>query len=143
MYRRYLLNQLRIQYELINNIQYDYIVKTSFDWGTSYQGKYNINKETTPILFSDRLSIGNPQFINKESECILYWPITPSVLFDEDCNLLTEKYKKYENQKGDKFIDKNWIFMPELNIRLFLLENNISFIEAWWCTPTNYGFKRL
>jgi hypothetical protein len=143
MYRRYLLNNMRLDYEKNNNIKYDYVIQTRFDFGTTYTKKYDINESTTPVMLSDSLSIGKPEFINKESECILEWPITPKVLYDDNCNLLIEKYEKYKNWRGEKFIEKHWIFMPELNIRLFLLEYNIDFIEAWWKEPCNYGFKLI
>ena len=141
LYRRYLLNNIRLEYQRINNIYYDYVVKTRFDYGTTYTEKYPINSSTTPIIFSDTLSIGTSDFITNECGCILEWPITPKVLFDTDCNLKTEIYKKYESWRGDKFIEKHWIFMPELNQRLYLVEQRIDFIEAWWETPCNYGFK--
>ena len=140
-YRTYLLNQMRIQYELQTGIVYDYVIRTRFDWATNIDMIYNINNDTTPILFSDALTIGTPEFVNKEAELGLVYPFTPKCLFDDDCNLLIEKYKKYETWRGDKFIDKHWIFMPELNQRLFLLENSYNFIEAWWKEPSNYGFK--
>jgi hypothetical protein len=143
IYRRYLLNNMRIDYERKHNLFYDYVVQTRFDYGTSYMKPYDINPSTTPIMFSDCLTIGTSEFINKESECALYWPITPTLLFDEQQNLILEKYRKYENWKGDKFIEKHWMFMPELNIRLFLLENSYNFIEAWWEEPCNYGFTRI
>jgi hypothetical protein len=59
-------------------------------------------------------------------------------LFNDECNVIYEKYKDW---RGDKFIYKNWIFMPELNQRLFLLENSCTFIEAWWEEPCKLGFK--
>ena len=140
-YRTYLLNNMRIEYEKKHTISYDYIVRSRFDYASSTPIIYNISKETTPILFSDALTIGSPEFVNKESELGLCYPFTPRCLFDDNCNLLKDKYKKYENWRGDKFIDKQWIFMPELNQRLFLLENSYRFIEAWWEIPCNYGFK--
>lgn len=140
-YRTYLLNNIRLEYEQNNYIQYDYVVRSRFDFATTVDMVYNISKETTPVLFSDALTIATPEFVNKESELGLHYPFTPNCLYDNKYELLSEKYKKYENWRGDKFIDKNWIFMPELNQRLFLLENSYTFIEAWWETPCNYGFK--
>jgi hypothetical protein len=140
-YRKYLLNTIRMKYEDTNKIVYDYVIDGRFDFGTTYKEKYPINESTTPILFSDCISIGKPEFINKMSEYGIYYPITPKYIFDKNCDLIHEKYEKYKNWRGDKFWEKNWIFMPEMNQRLFLLENNISFIEAWWKVPCNYGFK--
>ena len=139
-YRKYLLNNIRINYENLNNIKYDYIVHTRFDFGTTYKNKYTINETTTPVLFSDCIAIGNTEFINKNAEIGLYYPVTPKILFDENCNLIHEKINKYENFRGDKFWEKHWIFMPELNQRLYLLENSYNYIDAWWETPCNYGF---
>lgn len=140
-FRKYLLNNMRKKYEVLNNIKYDYIIQGRFDFGTTYNSVYKITESTTPILFSDCIAIGNTSFINTMAEYGLYYPITPKVLFDNECNLLVDKYEKYKDWKGDKFIDKHWIFMPELNQRLYLLENSYTFIEAWWETPCNYGFK--
>jgi len=141
-YRTYLLNNLRLDYEKLSGTVYNYVVRSRFDYGALDINKaYDINEKNTPILFSDCLTIASADFINTESKLGLIYPFTPKCLYDEDCNLLVEKYKKYENWRGDKFIDKNWIFMPELNQRLFLLEQGFTFIEAWWETPCNYGFK--
>jgi len=139
-HRNYLLNQIRLNYEKEYSITYEYVVRTRFDFGTSLDQIYTINDTTTPVLCSDCLTIARPEFVNKESELGLYYPFTPTCLFDENCELL-EKYEKYKEWRGDKFIDRNWIFMPELNQRLFLLENSLSFIEAWWKEPCNYGFR--
>lgn len=139
-YRTYLLNQLRLNYEAQHNITYEYIVRSRFDYGTSWNGVYSINETTTPMMCSDCLTIAKPEFVNKESELGLHYPFTPTCLFDENCEIV-EKYEKYKDWRGDKFIDRNWIFMPELNQRLFLLEQSMSFIEAWWEEPCNYGFR--
>lgn len=141
LYRKKILNDIRVQYEKTHNVTYDYVVRTRFDWATTLTSVYEFNEKTTPILFSDALTIAKPDFVNTESELGLVFPFTPKCLFDDECNVMYDKYEKYQDWRGDKFIYKNWIFMPELNQRLFLLENSRTFIEAWWEEPCNLGFK--
>ena len=142
-YRKYLLNEIRKTYEKQNNITYDYIVRTRFDIKTSISSDFTFEyiPENTPVLCSDILTISSPDFINIESLCGLNYPVTPNVCFDENYKLNLEKYEKYKNWKGDKFWDKIWIFMPEMNLRLYILEQGYTFIEAWWLDCRNYGFK--
>lgn len=142
-YRKYLLNEFRKTYEKQNNITYDYIVRTRFDIKTSIPSDFTFEyiPENTPVMCSDILTISSPEFMNIESLCGLNYPVTPNVCFDENYKLNIEKYEKYKNWKGDKFWDKIWIFMPELNLRLYILEQGYRFIEAWWLNYRNYGFK--
>lgn len=143
MYRKYLLNEIRKEFEIQNNITYKYVIRTRFDIKTSLpvHVRFDYKHENTPVLCSDVLTISSPEFINIESLCGIAYPVTPTLCFDNNCDLIKEKYEKYKNWRGDKFWDRNWIFMPELNLRLFLLENGCSFIEAWWMPDRNYGFK--
>lgn len=142
-YRKYLLNEIRKTYETQNNITYDYIVRTRFDIKTCIPTDFTFEyiPKNVPVLCSDILTISSPEFMNIESLCGINYPITPKVCFDEDCKLIIEKYEKYKNWKGDKFWDNIWIFMPELNLRLYILEQGYTFIEAWWLNYRNYGFK--
>ena len=73
----------------------------------------------------------------------LHMPFSAQRLFTPNLELRQDMYEKYKNWKGDKFWQFNWVFMPELNYRLYLLEHNISFIEAWWLEPRNLGFSIL
>jgi hypothetical protein len=141
-YRTYILNRLRLEYEEKHKIVYDYVVRSRFDWGTTYTQAYEINLQTTPIVFADTLTIGSPEFVNKEAELGLVYPYTPKCLFDDNCNLLIDKYNKFSNYKGYPYlIQKMWLFFPEYNLRTYLLDNGLSFIDAHWESPSNYDFK--
>ena len=143
VYRLYLLNNIRKEYQNENNIKYDYVVRTRFDFGTTYNKPFIFSKETTPVMCSDAMIIGKPEFVDILCDATFNYPLTPKVIFDKNYKLRPEKYEQYKNWRGAKFWDKNWIFYPELNIRLELLEKNINFIEAWWLKPCNYGFKLI
>lgn len=141
MYRKFLLNKYRIEYERSNNITYDFIIRTHFDIKNNSNNV--ISFEKTPIMCSDVLTIASPDFTNKEMETGLHMPFSAQRLFTPNLELRKDMYEKYKNWKGDKFWQYNWVFMPELNYRLYLLEHNISFIEAWWLEPRNLGFSIL
>lgn len=142
--RYYILNNIRKEYEKKNNITYDYVIRTRFDFGTTYDKPFVFNENTTPVMCSDALIIGNPEFMNHVCNATFNFPLIPKVFFDENGRFIQgEKYEKYKNWRGDKFWQPQWIFAPELNLRLELLEKNIHFIEAWWLEPCNYGFKLI
>jgi len=143
LHRHYLLNNIRKAYQNENNIKYDYVVRTRFDFGTTYNKPFIFSKETTPVMCSDALIIGKPEFVDILCEATFNFPLIPKVIFDKNYQLRPEKYEQYKNWRGAKFWEKEWIFAPELNIRLELLEKNINFIEAWWLKPCNYGFKMI
>lgn len=145
LYRHYLLNNIRNEYEKENKITYDYVVRTRFDFGTTYDKPFIFSKETTPVMCSDAMIIGNPTFIDTLCDATFNFPLIPKVIFNKNNNykIRPEKYEQYKNWRGAKFWEKIWIFAPELNIRLELLEKNIDFIEAWWLEPCNYGFKMI
>jgi len=141
MYRKYLLNQYRTDYENKNKVQYDFVVRTRFDIKTNSNNI--VSFKDTPILCSDTITIASPHFTNKEMETGIHMPFSAQCLFTPSLELKPDMYEKYKNWRGDKFWQYNWIFMPELNYRLYLLENEISFIEAWWLEPRNLGFSIL
>jgi len=141
-YRTYLLNKMRLNYEEKYSVKYDYVVRSRFDWGTEYTKVYEINPQTTPIVFADTLTIGTPEFITIEADLGLIFPYTPKCLFNDKCELLTDKYNEFKNYKGYPYIiQKMWLFFPEYNLRTYFLDKGLSFIDAHWETPSNYGFK--
>lgn len=142
IYRKYVLNNLRKCYETKHTIKYDFIIRTRFDIKTNENIlRLNYTTLSSPIMCSDIFVVGTPEFINEEANVATMFPLTPNVFFDKNLNLIEEKCDKYKDMKGDKFWDNIWIFMPELNIRLYLMEKNIKFIEAWWLNPRNLGFS--
>ena len=141
MYRKYLLNEFRKEYEEKNNICYDYVIRTRFDIGKDDMEVFDYKENNIPVLCSDILTIAKPDFVNCESKIALSYPYSPMVFFDKNLNVIKDKINKYIDWRGDKFWDDIWLFMPELNQRLFLLENNFSFNEAWWFENRNFNFK--
>ena len=122
------------------------------DIGTKYNIKYNINENTTPLMCSDILTIAKPEFINIEQNIGKeHFPFTPQVFFDLDYNIkpeISNKYANYSKEHGNEFLQNIWIFMPELNYRLYVLEHNLQFIEGWHQGgtsdfPYNYGFRAI
>ena len=112
MYRKYLLNTFRKKYQKDNNIKYDYIVRTRFDFGTLNSNlKFIFNQDNTPIMCDDCLEIGDDEFINEVSEVTFSFPMTPKVIFDENFKIRENKMNQYKNWKGDKFWDKQWVFI--------------------------------
>jgi len=142
-YRRYFLNNIRKQYQINNNISYDYIIRTRFDINFKYDKiiiDYN-NIDNKLILMPDIISVGNEYNIDIESNLGLKYPFIPSYLLDnnfeynlinnfKDINIDDNNIynKLIQNYIYDKIYYDKWLFMSEENLRYYLLYNNIDYI---------------
>ena len=127
-YRRYLNNQMRIEYENKNNIKYDYVVRTRFDIGFNSDIKYKIDYSNAPFFYYDLLSIASPEIINIESQLGLEFPITPKYMYNQHLELDYNKpYMKELINKGCNH--PKWIFMSENNLYLYLIINVINNLD--------------
>jgi len=118
-YRRYLNNQMRIVWEKVNNIEYDYVIRARFDIGFINEKKV-FDYSTMPYFSFDILSIAPPEIINIESNLGLEFPFTPKYMYDQNLNVIYDKpYIKEAIELGCE--QPKWIFMSENNQRLFLI----------------------
>jgi hypothetical protein len=114
-HRRWLNNQMRLDYEREHQIKYDWVIRTRFDIGyrtmtnqTQLQLLCQPPVPTTMYMFPDTFSCGSPEVINYESELINHWPYV---------------YNKYVESGGrnmemsDNYATiKKWLFMSEMNL---------------------------
>jgi len=113
-YRRWLNNQMRVEYELEHNIKYDWVIRTRFD--ISYRAIANRvslsylsapPKPDTIYMFPDTFSCGVPDVINYESDMINHWPY------------IYNKYLEtgsFSDMANNHSTIKKWLFMSEMNL---------------------------
>ena len=119
-FRRYLNNQMRIEYEKTNNKKYDYVVRTRFDIGLL--NKKVFDYFTLPYFSYDIISIATPEIINIESNLGLEFPFTPRYMYDENVNIIPNK--KFIKEIINLGINHpKWVFMSEANLMLYLMVN--------------------
>jgi len=119
-FRRYLNNQMRIEYEKTNNKKYDYVVRTRFDIGLL--NKKVFDYFTLPYFCYDTISIATPEIINIESNLGLEFPFTPRYMYDENVNIISNK-KFIKEIKNLEINHPMWVFMSEANLILYLMVN--------------------
>ena len=113
-FRRKLLNDTRVEYEVNNGIKYDYVVRTRFDIG--YKNDNNIEKcgyINLLYIYPDAMTIARPEIINIESSLGLNFPYSYKI---EESDFTREK--KLENFLINK--TGRWVFMSEGNLILYL-----------------------
>lgn len=123
-YRRWLNNQIRIEYEQKNHIKYDWVIRTRFDIGYSLiasQQKLDLllnpPKPNVIYLYPDIFSCGSPSVINYESLLINSWPyIYRTFLKNKHLNCLS----------NDPSIIRKWLFMSELNLVQYLNDSHLT-----------------
>ncbi len=137
-YRKYVINRLRNEYQEANNIKYDYVVRSRFDYGRRNPGKkFNFNDDFNAVVWPDTQEIAKPEFIDRLVKIAFEFPVTPKIIYNDDCQIRKDKYeehKKKDNPEMGKdkfqFWDQGWVFMPEMNQILYCKENNLKYIYA-------------
>lgn len=122
-YRRHLNNKMRIDYENLTNITYDYVIRTRLDIGFRYQKQ--IFEYSVPLyILPDIITIASPDIINIESNLYLEFPYIPIFMYDNSFNIkdniLEYKFNTFNNIKSS-IINPKWVFMSEANLLLYLI----------------------
>jgi hypothetical protein len=127
-YRRWLNNQMRIEYERSANVKYDWVVRTRFDIGyritTVRQTLKALSTPPTPqtvYSFPDTISCGSPPMINYESELINHWP------YIYNKYIQTKKWVEPLSATNHDIINK-WLFMSEMNLIQYWKESPYQMI---------------
>lgn len=118
-YRRYILNNMRLNYEKEKNIKYDFIVRSRFDLGFKKNIKIDNDIKFNykcNIICPDILSICNDQIINEESNLGLNILSNLKYYYDNNLNYL-------ENCENIELISEKWLFMSESNLMTHLKFN--------------------
>ena len=125
-YRRYLCNQIRLDYEMKNNVKYEAVIRTRFDVGILDEKKYSLDYNNLPIFSPDIMTIGKPELINLESQFDWY-PFTPKFFYNYLSKLDNKKFKKYKEKTDliiqEWFLNNKWLYGSEVNPMLYLNYN--------------------
>ena len=119
-YRRNLNNDMRIKYEKLTNITYNYVVRTRFDIGFNYNKQ--VFEYSVPLyILPDIITISSPDIINIESSLYKEFPFTPIFMYDNDYKLKDNNNIDYIlNNFKMSVIHPKWVFMSEVNLLLYL-----------------------
>lgn len=117
-YRRWLNNQMRIEYQQANHVTYDWVIRTRFDIGyrtITNQSKLCLLNQPPELdkiyLFPDTFSCGSPAAIDYESNLIKQWPYIYNVYGERDRLLdISNNYNTI----------RKWMFMSEMNLTQYL-----------------------
>jgi hypothetical protein len=126
-YRRHLCNQIRLNYEKENNVQYETVVRTRFDIGFLGNKTY-LDYENLPFINNDLITVGKPEIINLESQ-LNWFPFTPKFFYN--CLFFdNEKVKEYEKKTNsvipDYAFNSSWLYGSECNLFLYLNYHHIK-----------------
>uniref|UniRef100_A0A6C0BLU5 Uncharacterized protein n=1 Tax=viral metagenome TaxID=1070528 RepID=A0A6C0BLU5_9ZZZZ len=113
-YRRWLVNQMRIDHEKKTGVKYDWVIRTRFDIGyRTVKNHVQLQLLTQPpqpewvYMYPDTFSCGSPGAINYESELIHHWPYVYHRYLD------TGSFQEMNNNFNTL---KKWLFMSEMNL---------------------------
>lgn len=123
-YRRWLNNHMRIEYEQVNKIKYDWVVRTRFDIG--YKTVVNHKsldillkppEDNTIYMFPDIITCGSPEVVNYESNLIHMWPYI--------YNQYIRTGKLSDHLHGNSQIISKWLMMSELNLINYIEDSSL------------------
>lgn len=126
-YRRWLINQVRNDYEKEHHIKYDWVIRTRFDIG--YKTIINHLKLTfltkppktkTIYMFPDIFSCGSPQSIDYESDLINHWPYIYSIYVQTN---------KMANMSNSHVMVSKWLFMSEMNLIQYMSASPYEIVQ--------------
>ena len=140
-HRRFLVNQIRQQYEQQHHIEYDWVIRTRFDIGYSPSMPRNrlhiLHQPPDPLCYYARPDIfacGCPDVINYESLLTDCWPYMYGVYkrkgqLPASCYVQTSvSFNRQECDINMVYLHK-WLFMSEENLVSYFTYSPYQLIE--------------
>lgn len=125
-YRRFLLNELRKDYEKEHNITYEWVIRTRFDISFWPGSKPYIlpllsspPKEKIIYMILDIISCGSPDVINYESMLIKEWPFIYKVYKETGSMPKEFMGAVYDTPEKQHTLICWWLFMSEANLHTY------------------------